>query len=418
MIVIIEILAVINVIVQVQLKQAHMNKAPPPVPKSYQKHKLERASLVELDIERSMEIPKSVSNNSLPNICVSTTTSNEPPTADLLSFSPPPTPPPRRRKQRGAKEIPKENAPLDVPDRGGTTLDDQSSSDEVDTSSSSSSSTTTSPIDNMVPPPLPPRDEINYVDMLQPKITTSYVDLPLTTVPPPLPPRDELIDLPPRDGLTDSPILMYNSSSAPPLPPRDEPSAPLLPPMSDVTGPTAPPRDKKRLSPNTSRKITSYTPPLQHKDIDLGPRRNSVDALSKPKSSDVSLLELENEWKSEDFGSTLARQLLLSSRSSFTEDIAKRLQSYSIMRPSKAVMDTLSNDDPFSSSLPPPLIPSTSSSPQVDRKTDNCSSTTGSNNPLDQLFDKSDLTKWVTTSSSNQQQQEKNTTTANGNVLT
>lgn len=387
-----------------------MNKAPPPVPKSYQKHKLERASLVELEIERSTELPKSVSNNSLPNVCVSTTTtSNEPPTADLLSFSPPPTPPPRRRKQRGAKEDVKEKASLDVPDRGATTLDNQSSSDEVDTSSSSSSSTSTSPIDNMVPPPLPPRDEINYVDMLQPKVTTTYVDLSLSSVPPPLPPRDEL---------NDSPIMMYNSTSAPPLPPRDEPTAPLLPPRSDVTGPTAPPRDKKRLSPNTSRKITSYTPPLQHKDIDLGPRRNSFDILSNPNLSDVSLLEFENEQESEDFGKTLARQLLLSSRSSFTEDIAKRLQSNSIMRPSKAVMDTLSNDDPFSSSLPPPLIPSTSSSPQVDRKTVDCPSTTGSNNPLDRLLDKSDLSKWVTTSSSNQQQQENNTTTANGNVLT
>ena len=392
-----------------QLRQAHMNKTPPPVPKSYQKHKLERASLVELEIERSTEIPKSVSNNSLPNVCVSTTTSNEPPTANLLSFSPPPTPPPRRRKQRGAKEIAKENAPPDVPDRSGTTLDNQSSSDEVDTSSSSSS-TSTSPIDNMVPPPLPPRDEIDYVDLLQPKVTTSYVDLPLSSVPPPLPPRDE----PP-----DSPVLMYNSSSAPPLPPRDEPSAPLLPPRSDIVCPTVPPRDKKRLSPNTTRKITSYTPPLQHKDIDLGPRRNSIDTLTNSKLPDVSLLEIENEWESEDFGNTLARQLLQSSRSSFSEEIAKRLQSNSIMRPSKAVMDTLSSDDPFSSSLPPPLIPSssTSSSPQVNRKTDDCASTTGSNNPLDWLLDKSDLSKWVTTSSSNQQQ-ENNTTTANGNVLT
>ena len=392
-------------ILQVHLKQAHMNKAPPPVPKSYQKHKLERASLVDPEIEGSTEIPKSVSNNSLPNICVSMTTSNEPPTANLLSFSPPPTPPPRRRKQRGVKEIAKEIAPLNVPDRGGTTLDDQSSSDEVDASSSSSSSSSTSPIGNMVAPPLPPRDDIHYVDMLQPKV----MDLPLSSVPPPLPPRDEL---------TNSPILLYNSSSAPPLPPRDVPSPPLLPPRDDAIGPTAPPRDKKRLSPNTSRKITSYTPPLQHKDIDLGPRRNSIDILTNSKLSDVSLLEFEKDWESENFGNTLARELLQSSRSSFSEEIAKRLQSNSIMRPSKAVMDTLSNDDPFSSSLPPPLIPSTSSSSQVDGRTDSCASTTASSDPLDRLFDKNDLSKWVTTSSSSQQQQDNNTTTANGNVLT
>ena len=382
-----------------------MNKTPPPIPKSYQKHKLERASLVELEIERSTEIPKSHSNNSLPNVGVSTTTSKEPPTGNLLSFSPPPTPPPRRRKQRGNKQVTKESTALDVPDGGATTLDDQSSSDEVDTSSSTSSSSNSPTRSNMVAPPLPPRDELNYVDMLQPKI----VDLPMPSQPPP--------PLPPLDDIKETVTLMYNSSSAPPLSPQDVPTPPLLHPSNDAAIPTAPPRDKKRLSPNTSRKVTSYTPPLQHRDIDLGPRRNSIDVLTDSKSSDVSLLELENEQKSEDFGKALARELLLTSRSSFSEEIAKKFQSNSFMRPSKAVMDTLSNDDPFSSSLPPPLIPSTSSLPQDDTKTD----TTASSDPLDRLLDKNDLSKWVISNSSQQQENNATTTTsttANGNVLT
>lgn len=384
-----------------------MNKAPPPVPKSYQKHKLERASLVEPEIERSTEIPKSISNNSLPNIAVSTTTvPNEPPVADLLSFSPPPTPPPRRRKQRGGGQATPKTSTLDVPDSGGTILDDHSSSDEVDTTSSSGSSSDSPTATNIVAPPLPPRSELNnYVTMLQP----NTMDLPLTDAPPPLPPRDELLE---------SPVLMHNSSSAPPLPPRDEPpSAPVLPPRSDV--PIVPPRDKKKLSPNTARK-TTYTPPAPHKEFDMGPRCNSADVLNNLPASSVSLIDVEDPWPSdEEFGNTLARELLSqASRSSFTEEIAKRLQSNLFMRPSKAVMDTLSNDDPFSPTLPPPLIPSTSSSPQVNRKTDECPSTTANFDPLDRLLDKSDLTKWVATSS--QQQQEKTTTTAtaNGNVLT
>ena len=375
-----------------------MNKAPPPVPKSYHKHKLERASLVEPEIERTIEIPKSASNNSLPNICVSTASSNEPPTGDLLSLSPPPTAPPRRRKQKEAKQVTIDSTESDVQDTGSTVLGDESCSDEVDTSSSSTSSAITSPIDNMIPPPLPPRDEIDYVDMLQPKV----MDLSIASVPPPLPPRD---------GLTDSPVLMYNSSCAPPLPSRDITTAPLLPPRNDITIPTAPPRDKKGLSPNSSRKITSYTPPLQHKDIDSGPRRNSIDVLRSSLSPDVSLLEFENDWKSEDLGNALARELLQTSRSSFTESIAKRLQSNHFMRPSRAVMDSLSSDESFSPSLPPPLIPSTSSTPQASNKLDE---TTISNDPLDRLLDKNDLSKWL--SSSNQQ--ENNTTTANGNVLT
>ena len=410
-----------------------MNKAPPPIPKSYQRHKLERASLVEVEMENSVEIPKSVSNNSLPNICVNTTTTtNEPPVANLLSFSPPPTPPPRRRKQRGTREVTPKNTTLDVPDSGGTILDDHSSSDEVDTTSSSGSSSCDSPtVKNMVAPPLPPRSELsNYVTMLQP----NTMDLP-PTEPPPLPPRDELMDspvlmhnllqpdttdlppltepppLPPRDA--DSPVCMHNSSSAPPLPSRNIPSVSGLRPRCDAI-PTVPPRDKKRISPNTSRKA-AYTPPVPHRNIDLGPRRNSAEAICS--SPDISLIDVEDIWKSEDFGEVLAHELLSqASRSSFTEEIAKKLQSNFIMRPSKAVMDTLSNDDSFSLSLPPPLIPSTSSSPQVNRKTDD---TVASSDPLDLLLDKSDLTKWVTTSSNGQQPQEKNATpTANGNVLT
>ena len=394
---------------QVQLKQAHMNKAPPPVPKSYQKHKLERASLVEPDLERSMEITKSNSNTSLPNIAVDTTstttsTSNEPPVADLLSFSPPPTPPPRRRKKRGTGEDTPKGSTLDVPDKGGITisLEDHSSSDEVETTSSSSSSGD-SPIRKPVAPPLPPRD--NYVTMLQSKT----MDLSLTDGPPPLPPRDEIM----------SPVLLCNSSSAPPLPPRDEPSVPAVPPRNDLI-PSAPLRDKdkKGISPIFSRK--TYTPPVPHKDFDMGPRRNSADVLCNSPSPDVSLMEVEIPWPQEDFGSTLARELLAQAqRSSFSEDIAKKLQTNPFMRPSRAVMDTITNDEPFSSSLPPPLIPSTSS---TSSKITEDLATTAKSDPLDQLFDKSDLSKWVTTSSSNQQQ-EKNTntttstTTPNGNVL-
>ena len=387
-----------------ELKQAHMNKTPPPIPKSYQKHKLERASVVEPEIERSMEIPKSNSNTSLPNIAVGTTTlaSNEPPVADLLSFSPPPTPPPRRRKKRGTGEDTPKGSTLDVPVKGSITisLEDHSSSDEVDTSSSSSSSGD-SPIRKAVAPPLPPRDD--YVTMLQSKT----MDLSLTDGPPPLPPRDEM-----------SPVLLCNTSSAPPLPRRDKPSAPAVPSRNDII-PLAPPRDKKKISPIFSRK--TYTPPVPHKDLDLGPRRNSADVLCNSPLPDVSLMETENSWTHKDFRSTLAHELLAQAqRSSFSEDIAKKLQSNPFMRPSRAVMDTITNDDPFSSScLPPPLIPSTSSS-TLSKKTEDLSSTTAKSDPLDQLLDKSDLSKWVTTSSSNQQQ-EKNTTTTttpNGNVLT
>jgi len=411
----------------VQLKQAYMNKTPPPVPKSYHKHKLERASLVDSEMERSTEIPKSISNNSLPNICISSTTpvTNEPPVANLLSLSPPPTPPPRRRKQRGSQQATSKSSTLDITD-GRTILDDQSSSDDVDSSSTSSSSSSNSPTATTVAPPLPPRNELtDYVTMLQPKT----MDLPLPAgVPPPLPPRDELT----------SPVLMYNSSSAPPLPPRDVPP-PLLPSNVDAIVPIAPPRDKKRSSPKVNRKsMLTYTPPLPHKELDLG-RRCSVDLMHSSSSSnvplldvgshcdtvdmlhdspspDISLLDVGNQWPDE-FSNTIARELLAQeSRTSFTEEIAKKLQSNLFMRPSKAVMDTLA-DDPFSS-LPPPLIPSTSSSPQVERKTDVPPSTTASNDPLDRLFDKSDLNKWVTTSSSQQMQHQEKHTTANGNVLT
>ena len=384
-----------------QLKQAHMNKAPPPVPKSYQKHKLERASLVEPEIERSTEIPKSNSN---PNIAVGTTVTahSDPPVADLLSLtSPTPTPkaPPRRRnKKHGIGQIIPKGSAQDVPDKGGITinLEDHSSSDEVDTTSTSSSSGD-SPIRRGVVPPLPPRDD--YVTMLQPKI----MDLPLTDGPPPLPPRDELVT---------SPLLMHNSSSAPPLPSRNEPSVPVVPPRNDII-PLAPPREKKRISPNLPRK--TYTPPVPHKGFDMGPRCNSADVLNSSMPPDESLIDIEEQWVSEDFGGTLARELLAqTSRTSFTEEIAKKIQSNSFMRPSKAVMDTISSDDPFSSSLPPPLIPSTTSS-TASKTTEDFSSMTAKSDPLDQLLDKNDLSKWLSTSSSNQQEK---TTTANGNVLT
>lgn len=370
-----------------------MNRTPPPIPKSYQRHKLERASLVEPEMERSTEIPKSSSNNSLPNISVSTTASNDPPVANLLSFSPPPTPPPRRRKQRGAQKPVPVSVTLDIPDQS-TALIDQSSSDELDSSTSSSSSNVNSPV---VAPPLPPRVEMdNYIAMLQQPKNTKLP--PPADLPPPLPPRDDLIP---------SPVLMYNSGTAPPLPSRDDPMVPIIPP-----------RDRKKLSPNSSRKIT-YTPPLPHKDYDLGPRRNSIECLCNSPSPDVPLLDMENQWQCEDFGNSLARQLLAQdSRTSFTEEIAKKLQSNLFMRPSKAVMDTLSHDD--SSSLPPPLIPSTTSSHQVDAKTDDCPPTAKSSNPLDQLLDKNDLSKWMSSSnnSSNSSQRQEKHATPNGNVLT
>ena len=51
---------------QVQVKKAHLNKTPPPVPKSYQCFKEEEDSLVEPEIEGSTEIAKS-DNSTLPN---------------------------------------------------------------------------------------------------------------------------------------------------------------------------------------------------------------------------------------------------------------------------------------------------------------------------------------------------------------
>jgi len=427
---------------QVQVKHAHLNKTPPPIPKSYQKHKQERDSIVEPEIERSIEVTRSIDSSTTPGVSVTKSTTSEPPVANLVSFSPPPTPPPRRRGRQRANAhsqgVPTVDTLLGVPNvaAGDTLVDSRdlvtpaseghSSSDDVDSSSTTSSSSSDIEDIGTMAPPLPPRDELmenTYVTMLQ----SENMDLSLMTgkVAPPLPPRD-LDDLP----------IPISPGNPPPIPPRDLLSSPIqpdsvdlprpfpLPPMDSNTPPIPPrDRDKKRNSPKLPRQ--TYTPPIQQRNAQPLAHCNSTEMQRK--LNQVQLIEMDDAFSpgdqycldmSTEFGQSVARELLSqSSRSSFTEEIAKKLSSSSLLRPSKAVMQSFSGNDSFASpSLPPPLIPS--SSTQSERKSEQPSSSATSSNPLDSLLDKTDLSKWATTSHNQQEKLENNNTTPNGNVLT
>ena len=427
-----------------QLKQAHLNKTPPPVPKSYQRHKQERDSIVDPDLERSTEIPNSGDSNALPYINVMKADTSEPPVANLVPISPPPTPPPRRRGRQRANAQSKAvsvDTLLGVPDitAGDTVVDSpdvvtssvsesHSSSDDVDTSSTTSSSSGSDVI-GMTAPPLPPRDELmenTYVTMLQ----SENVDLSLTTrrVAPPLPPRDH-DDLP----------IFVPPGNPPPLPPRDLLSSPIQPdsmlstrdlpkpvplPPRDSNTPPVPPRDRKKNSPKLHRQ--AFTPPTQQKNTQPLAHCNSTEMQRKlTQSPELQLIEMDDGFSPGDgfcldmtteFGQSVARELMSHSRSSFTEEIAKKISSSFLLRPSKAVMQSFSGDDPFGSSLPPPLLPSTSSTQSETKSEQPPSSATS--NPLDSLLDKNDYSKWATTTHNQQEKLENNSTTPNGNVLT
>jgi len=386
-----------------------------------------------------MEVQRSGDGNTVPNVSVTKTATTEPPVADLVSFSPPPTPPPRRRGRQRANaqsQQPSVDAMLSVPNITGADAfvdspgvespvsEGNSSSDEVDSSSTTSSSSGNDDGIGTMAPPVPPRDELlvenTYVTMLQ----SENVDLlagntpPSGSAPPPLPPRD----------LDDLPILVP-AGNPPPLPPRDLLTSPLppdsmsstrdlpkpipLPPMSSNT-PAVPPRDKKKNSPKMPRQ--TYTPPTQQKNAQPLAHCNSTEMQRKhTESSEFQLIEMEDAFSSDgfcldmssEFSQSVARELLSqSSRSSFTEEIAKKLSSSSILRPSKAVMQA----------LPPPLIPASSSSQS---KSEQPPSSSATKNPLDSLLSKNELSKWAATSHNQQEKQEDtNNMTANGNVLT